>query len=98
MLPRTCCCRVFGKLQTIFSRIYLKNSSGIRQAQFDGTTFAENMLQLKSRLVIITVFSFLLILGGAVYLPGVSGPFLFDDYGNIITNAYLQIHSLDAES
>jgi len=56
------------------------------------------MLQLKSRLVIITVFSFLLILGGAVYLPGVSGPFLFDDYGNIITNAYLQIHSLDAES
>lgn len=31
----------------------------------------------------------------AVYLPGINGPWLFDDYSNLINNTYLRIDALD---
>lgn len=33
-----------------------------------------------------------------VYLPGMSGPFIFDDYTNLIQNQYVKIRSLDWQS
>ena len=40
----------------------------------------------------------LLALAALVYLPGISGPYIFDDYPNLLANSYVQIKSLDAES
>ena len=34
----------------------------------------------------------------AVYLPGISGPWIFDDYTNIIHNSYVRVSSLDGHS
>ncbi len=42
--------------------------------------------------------AFIVSFGAAVYLPGLSGPFLFDDRTNILENHYLKIESLDRES
>ncbi|MFY2763368.1 ArnT family glycosyltransferase [Arenimonas sp. MALMAid1274] len=33
-----------------------------------------------------------------VYLPGLGGGFLFDDYANIVTNPHIQMETLDGES
>lgn len=44
-----------------------------------------------------TVFSLLLfLLTLALFWPGTSGGFLFDDYPNIVTNAHVQLHQLTA--
>jgi tetratricopeptide (TPR) repeat protein len=56
------------------------------------------MRTLKSRVLLVSAFSLALVAGNAIYLPGVSGPFLFDDYTNIMANPYVQIRSLDAMS
>jgi hypothetical protein len=37
-------------------------------------------------------------LGGLLFMPGVSGPYLFDDYSNLIENTYIQLTAIDAES
>ena len=33
-----------------------------------------------------------------VYLPGKSGPYIFDDYTNLVQNQYVKVHSLDWRS
>lgn len=40
----------------------------------------------------------MLLLCTAIYLPGIAGPWLFDDYTNIINNSYVHISSLDGSS
>lgn len=45
---------------------------------------------------IIIGISLLLTMSGAVFLPGISGPWIFDDYTNIIQNTYAKVRSLDA--
>ena len=42
--------------------------------------------------------SVLLILGSLVYLPGISGPYVFDDAVNLLSNSYVQISELNATS
>ncbi|MEX2164128.1 MAG: hypothetical protein WD823_07790 [Sulfuricaulis sp.] len=42
--------------------------------------------------------SLALILSAAVYLPGISGPFIFDDYTNLLFNSYIKIQSLDSDT
>ncbi len=44
---------------------------------------------------IVLLASALLVLSAAVYLPGISGPYVFDDGYNILTNSYLKLSSLD---
>jgi hypothetical protein len=39
-----------------------------------------------------------LIAGLLLYLPGINGPFLFDDYHNFIQNPFVQIEQLDLDS
>ncbi|MFK7829200.1 MAG: hypothetical protein AB8B57_05415 [Congregibacter sp.] len=41
----------------------------------------------------VVLLSALLILALLVYLPGLSGPFLFDDYANIVNNQWLQLRA-----
>jgi len=36
----------------------------------------------------------LVAVGVLIYLPGLSGPYLFDDYGNLIANSYIQLEQL----
>jgi tetratricopeptide (TPR) repeat protein len=40
----------------------------------------------------------MLLLCTAVYLPGIAGPWMFDDYTNIINNSYVHVSSLDGSS
>lgn len=40
----------------------------------------------------------LLAIGVVVYLPGLHGPFIFDDYSNLLDNPYLKITSLDLKA
>lgn len=61
--------------------------------------------QIWLRNVVMTPNTRFRILTGALFLfatfafaPGLSGPFLFDDYSNLIDNSYIKITSLDAES
>jgi tetratricopeptide (TPR) repeat protein len=37
----------------------------------------------------------LAVLTALVYLPGLSGPFVFDDYGNLLNNDFVKIRTLD---
>lgn len=48
----------------------------------------------RAALVVITV----LIAGALFFLPGLRGPFFFDDLTNLINNPYVRIHSLDYSS
>ncbi|MHB8744282.1 MAG: tetratricopeptide repeat protein [Sulfuricaulis sp.] len=52
----------------------------------------------KSPKLSIILVCFLLILGGMVYLPGASGPFIFDDASNLLDNHYVQITQLNWDS
>lgn len=40
---------------------------------------------------LVLVFSILLAASALVYLPGIRGPFLFDDYSNILLNDYVKL-------
>ncbi|MDH5511990.1 MAG: hypothetical protein OEY27_02155, partial [Gammaproteobacteria bacterium] len=53
---------------------------------------------IKSPKILLLAFSALLLLGSMVHLPGMSGPFIFDDYTNLQDNSYIKINSLDPES
>jgi hypothetical protein len=44
----------------------------------------------------ILLLSILLAASALVYLPGIGGPFLFDDYGNIVHNDFLKLQELSA--
>lgn len=44
------------------------------------------------------LFSLLFVLPAIIYLPGLRGPFVFDDYTNILNNDFVRIQSLDADS
>ncbi len=46
----------------------------------------------------IWLASILIILCGLVYLPGISGPFVFDDATNLLGNSYVQISELSIKS
>jgi hypothetical protein len=52
---------------------------------------------LNSRLLfaVLCALSFLVPL---VFLPGVSGPYVFDDYSNLLENIFVKVHSLDPAS
>jgi len=50
------------------------------------------------RFLIFLSLALLPVLGALVYLPGKSGPLVFDDASNLLNNSYVQITSLDAES
>lgn len=45
-------------------------------------------------LLVVLLFS----LCAAIYLPGIAGPWIFDDYSNLLENSYVRIQSLDAQS
>lgn len=53
------------------------------------------MLRVLSRHLL---FALLLVIVGLIYFPGVSGPYLYDDYSNLLDNRYLQIESFDLDS
>lgn len=49
----------------------------------------------RSAFILLTVVIFLCI---GAYAPGLSGPWIFDDYTNIIYNSYLRVENLDLSS
>jgi len=46
----------------------------------------------------LILLSILLALSALVYFPGISGPWIFDDYTNLIHNSYVKIQTLDADA
>jgi tetratricopeptide (TPR) repeat protein len=56
------------------------------------------MTLVRSRLYPALIMFATVLLCTAVYLPGLSGPWIFDDYTNIIHNSYVRITSLDGSS
>src|SRR3989344_1231281 len=46
----------------------------------------------------LILFSLLLILSAYVFLPGISGPWIFDDYTDLVHNSYIRIQTLDADA
>jgi protein O-mannosyl-transferase len=55
-------------------------------------------MDLNRNVTKIVLLSILLISCALVYLPGKSGPYIFDDYTNILYNSYLKIHTLDFQA
>ncbi len=55
------------------------------------------MNRLERKWIVIWLIASLILLP-AIYFQGLSGPFLFDDYSNIVDNSYLRIDSLDYKS
>jgi tetratricopeptide (TPR) repeat protein len=51
---------------------------------------------LQNRFALIPLLA--LFLGSLLYLPGLNGPYLFDDYTNLLGNAYVRVTSLDLSS
>ncbi len=52
----------------------------------------------QQRCLVALIVSLLLSLGILVYFPGLEGPFVFDDFSNIINNDYIKIRTLDFQS
>src|SRR5215204_3077573 len=53
-----------------------------------------NLVQPRLYPIILLVITVLLCT--VIYLPGISGPWIFDDYTNIIHNSYIRISTLDS--
>lgn len=56
------------------------------------------MRRLNSRFLKYFLLASLPVLGALIFLPGKSGPLVFDDASNLLSNSYVQIHSLDLET
>lgn len=54
--------------------------------------------RLNSRFLKHLLLACLPLLGALIFLPGKSGPLVFDDASNLLGNSYVQIHSLDPET
>src|SRR3989344_3690419 len=54
--------------------------------------------RLNSRFLKLLLLASRPVLGALVYLPGKSGPLVFDDASNLLNNSYVQITSLDVET
>lgn len=50
---------------------------------------------LKSPKIQLLVLSLLVAFSALVFVPGISGPYVFDDYSNLLNNSYLQVKTLD---
>jgi tetratricopeptide (TPR) repeat protein len=53
---------------------------------------------LKSPKIQLFVLSSLIALSALVFFPGISGPYVFDDYSNLLNNSFVQVKSLDADT
>ncbi len=51
-----------------------------------------------ARSTFVALASVVLLVSAAVYLPGISGPYVFDDRYNILSNSFLQLQSLDIKA
>ncbi|MHB8623802.1 MAG: tetratricopeptide repeat protein [Sulfuricaulis sp.] len=65
----------------------------VEKSNLSGISFLAKLPKLS-----IVLTCFLLILGGLVYLPGVSGPYVFDDATNLLDNHYVQLTNLNWNS
>lgn len=79
--------------QGIMMRKRLQSSPG---AQKRKRTVRENRKPRNG--LVITLLGLILAISTLCYLPGLSGPFIFDDYTNLIDNGYVKITSLDPSS
>lgn len=55
-------------------------------------------MYLKTHKFQFLLFAILLSLSALIYLPGISGPYVFDDYSNLLSNTYVHLHSLNVKS
>lgn len=53
---------------------------------------------LNSRVLRNLLLACLPVLGALIFLPGKSGPLVFDDASNLLDNTYVQIHALNGET
>lgn len=49
----------------------------------------------RTRRLSLSLLSLVLVISAAVYLPGISGPYVFDDRQNLLQNSFLRIDSLE---
>ncbi|HXZ45804.1 MAG TPA: hypothetical protein VEH02_03640, partial [Pseudolabrys sp.] len=56
------------------------------------------MIRLKNKRLLAPFLALIVTLGALVFLPGVAGPYVFDDYTNLLVNAYVRVTSLDLHS
>jgi len=55
------------------------------------------MSNLLKRITLPAIFCLLLVTAGTLFLPGISGPWIFDDYSNLLQNSYVRVGTLNAE-
>lgn len=48
------------------------------------------------RITLPAIFCLLLVTAGTLFLPGISGPWIFDDYSNLLQNSYVRVGTLNA--
>lgn len=53
---------------------------------------------MNRHVLLVTLLGLLLALSALFYLPGISGPYIFDDTSNLLGNSYIKIRSLDSNS
>lgn len=56
------------------------------------------MIRLKDKRFLAPLLALVVALGALLFLPGIAGPYVFDDYSNLLVNSYLRIRSLDFDS
>jgi protein O-mannosyl-transferase len=62
-----------------------------------GTELPVNRMLLKSPKIRLFVLCSLIALSSLVFFPGISGPYVFDDYSNLLNNSFVQVKSLDID-
>ena len=68
------------------------------RASNQSTFIVRTLKQGNNKPWLFTTFLLLIALVAFVFLPGKSGPFIFDDYSNLIENSYIKIDELNLES
>ncbi len=52
----------------------------------------------RTRRLSLALLGLVLVISAAVYLPGIAGPYVFDDRQNLLQNSFLRIDSLELEA
>jgi tetratricopeptide (TPR) repeat protein len=56
------------------------------------------MIRLKNKRFLVPLLALVVALSALIFLPGIAGPYVFDDYSNLLVNSYVRIRSLDFDS
>lgn len=89
--------RATNKVALVFYLLLLETSIPYRLLPLN-LSHMQSLHARKANKIFVFFAVVLLLLSSAVYTPGISGPYLFDDPPNLLDNHYVKIHELTVDT